>query len=436
MRLGGTQRRPGSGAGLVGLLALTIAYGPAGADPLPQIARGLVPPAGFAVTPWAAVPAPTSLAFGPGPGAGPDRLYVSSADGNIYVVDDLGGLGSVPTIFATGLSQPLGVVLDTAGTLYAADSFTDQFGLIWGRVRAFRDTNADGVADTDEVVVTGLPNGRHNTNGMAFGPDGLLYVTNGNRTDDGIECGPDLLGVDCPAPEVRLYSGSLLRIDPSRRNQILDDVSVVATGMRNVYDVAFRPSEPSVAYIPMNGPDDPAADDLLYRTDVGDAVTDDFKFPSCLYNPHTNPFTPQGLPDDHSGHGAGLTPQDNLNPAVIAQFGSCPVDTVKRPITTFGGHVSANGLAFAPGAFAPEYTGDLFVAEWGNLWGLEDGHVSGHKIMRVNLGSDGLPEGGQIGAEEFATGGLPLDLIFGGDGAMYVADMALGILRLARIPAA
>lgn len=408
---------------------LLIGLQGASAEPISPVGPG-IPPPGFVVAPWAAVPAPTSLAFGPD-----GSLYASSFDGHVYVMANLGPAGGPPAVFADGLSSPLGVLVDDDGTVFVADSHADSFGVTSGRVRAFRDTNGDGAADTDEVVVDGLPNGRHNTNGMAFGPDGMLYIANGNRTDDGLECGPDILGsgVACPLPEAQPYSGALLRVNPALRNQGLGAVTVVATGMRNIYDVAFRPGEPSMAYIPMNGPDDPAADDVLYRTDVLSAGVDDFDFPSCLYNQHLNPFMPDGTPDDHSVHGLNLTPQNNLNANVTNAFGACPVSTVPRPIATFGGHVSANGLAFAPSSFAPEFAGDVFVAEWGNLWGIEDGYLSGHKVVRVPLEPNGLPAPGEIHAEDFLSGALPIDLVFGPDGAMYVADMAGAILRVAKV---
>ena len=340
--------------------------------------------------------------------------------------------GKGRSVFAAGIEQPLGVVVGPDNKVYLTDKQTDGSGLAWGRVEVFTDTNGDKRVDLREEVVAGLPNGRHNTNGLAFGPDGMLYVTNGSRTDDGIECGPPPTPTHCGNPgEAQPLSGSLLRIDPNGRNQRPTAEMVVATGMRNIYDVAFWPNDRNVAYLPTNGPDDPAADDVLYASRVDDAEVDDMGFPSCLYGAHVN----GGAVDDHHSHGQSLEPGDNLNPAVIDRFGPCPVATVHRPVATFGGHVSADGLAFSHGSgFPASYGNDLFVAEWGNMWGAEDGHLVGHKVVRVNFRDDGTivrDHHGMPSVTEFATGGLPIDVAFGPDGAMYVADQGGGIHRIA-----
>ena len=143
----------------------------------------------------------------------------------------------------------------STGVAYVSDSHpsTTPGRVTDGRVWA---VSPGGAID---VVIDGLPNGRHNTNGMAV-HNGRLYITNGNSTDDGVAGGE---------PEVPPYSGSLLSVPLNGRGLGPADAIVHATGMRNVYDVAFRPGT-SEAWITMNGPDalEPFGEDLLLKTDV------------------------------------------------------------------------------------------------------------------------------------------------------------------------
>lgn len=418
-------------------------------------------PAGFGVGTFATTPGllPSSLTFGPD-----GRLYVAALqglnDGRILAFEDLGGIGGPPQIVAEGFGQLLGLTFGPDGTLYAADNDTTAFK---GSIEALRDANGDGVFETRRTVLQNIPNGRHQTNGMTFGPDGMLYVANGNATDDGIECGPQPTPLECPTPEVKPWTGAILRVDPAWQNVDLragvrvdedrtaaadgmDDESVlVSPGYRNIYDIDFWPGDPSILYTPMNGSDNPSSNETLFRTDVDDArvvgqdalgnpvqgpVIDDAGFPSCLYGPHPNQF-PVPQVEGHE-HPEDFTPYDNPNTAVTAKFGTCPKDEVIRPLMFFSeGHNGTSGLAFERGSNFPErYDGDLFVAEWGSLWNLNGGKVTGHKIIHVDID----PETGLVERKrEFMTGVLPMDLTFGPDGSMFVADMQGFIYRVENV---
>ena len=400
-------------------------------------------PVGFAVTHYAAVGGlTTSLAFGPDTrNLSRTRLYVARfSDSQVVVIDDTSGLGSAPTVFATGFRNPLGVLVASDGTVYVSDAEAARAGPFgtrqYGRVWRLRDTNSDGdatdVGDVKQVVLKDLPNGRHNTNGMAFGPDGMLYVTNGNSTDDGIDGGE---------PEVKPWSGSIVKIDPQATDVSLTTLTpvnaLVAQGMRNDFDIAFSPIDPTKLFVTTNGADDARenqtggegqledSDDLLYLTDIDDRrrtsrpssrfvpQIDDFGFPSCLYN-----VARQG----------NLLPYDSPNPQTIATFGACPKSTVPRPISTFGLHVSADGLEFQrTNAWGPDFRNDLFVAEFGNFFGDE---VVGHKVVRVELDATGTMVTGQ---SDFLSGGAPLDVTFDAAGNLYVADFAGEIFKVVKV---
>jgi glucose/arabinose dehydrogenase len=411
---------------LLGALSLLVGSMPVSTN----AAKPLLPEPGFTVVTYAQTGGtPSSLAFGKDTRKGADgqRLYVTdNAGGTVLAIDDVGGLGSQPAVFAEGFRGPLGVVAAKDGSVYVADAEEAREGPFgfrsYGRVWRVVDKDGDGVADKKYVVLKDLPNGRHNTNGMAFGPEGLLYVTNGNSTDDGLEGGES---------EVHPWSGSLVRVDPKARNVSLIDLpkrkTLVATGWRNVYDVAFSPVDESLAFVPHNGVDDarqgstgenPAdpdledSDDLLFITDTDDRKREDFGFPSCLHN-----LSEKG----------SLKPYENPNPEVIDKFGPCAIKSTPRPASSFGLHTSSDGLAFqTTRSWGPDYRNDLFVAEWGNLFG----PPAGHDVVRVQMDKTGRKV---VSQSVFMELDLPLDLTFDKSGAMYVADFSGGIFKIDQI---
>ena len=83
-----------------------------------------------------------------------------------------------------------------------------------------RDGDGDGRADEEQVIISGLPNRVHQNNGLAFGPDGKLYFTNGSTCNL------------CHEKDER--SATILR-----SNLDGSGLEVYALGLRNPYDLAF-----------------------------------------------------------------------------------------------------------------------------------------------------------------------------------------------------
>lgn len=374
---------------------------------------------GFALAPLSPVPVATAIAFGPGDGDGPD-LYATALAGDVVRVSLLwtaaGPVAEGVSTYESGFSQPLGLVFD-GDVLYVADSVEGaESGRLDGRVTRVEDGERT-------VVVSGLPNGRHNTNNLRFGPDGRLYIANGNPNDNG-QLGGEV--------DVFPYSGAILSVDvdevaasPATLRWKTDDgapiaaedipshplnadfaakVRVLAWGFRNVYDVAFSPA--GDAYTATNGADEPSSQDLLYRLTPGV----DYGYPFC-YN--------EGEP---GATGAGVTVVPN---PVFADAARC--EGVPAATALLGWHICATGLDFptdGANAFPEAYRSSVYVAECGPFFpepaekGLST-HDTGHKVARVALG----PDGEAIEVRDFVTGlALPTDVLFGPDGAMYIAD--------------
>lgn len=320
----------------------------------------------------ASVPTPTAIAVRNG------TVYVTSyAAGTVSAFTILPGGALAPgTPYASGFDSPLGLAFAPEGTLYVADSHDGparRLGRVWA-------VKPDG---GKTVVIDGLPNGRHNTNNLAVHA-GRLYVTNGNSTDDGIK------GGDPEAP----LSGTLLSyklpVTPKTKP------TVEARGLRNVYDVAFRPGTHE-AWFPTNGPDAmaPLGEDLLHRTDVRKSAAD-YGFPACVYGSDPN------------------APKQSLT------YRAKACRPAARPVLSLGLHVSANGVAFGPGG---AWGNDLYVA----MYGSNEPSAQGHKVVRVPVtatGAAGTPR-------DVVTSPSPLDLAFGPDG-LYVADFATGTITLIR----
>ena len=99
----------------------------------------------------------------------------------------------------------------------------------------FEDTNGDGVADKQEVLVTGLTTdqitlrgGDHTTNGVRMGIDGWLYIGVG---DYGIK---EATGKD--GRKITLRGGGIVRVRPDGT-----DLEFYCTGLRNPFDIAIDP---------------------------------------------------------------------------------------------------------------------------------------------------------------------------------------------------
>lgn len=308
---------------------------------------------GFSLLKFADIPRPTAFAFDPG-----GRMYITSQDGNIYLVTDENkdGRADASSIFASGYVFPLGIVVHGAtGDVYVSHQ---------GVISVLSDVNGDNRADAERILAGDLPFGLHQNDNLEFGPDGLLYVGIGSTCDACDDTNP--------------FAAAILRF-----NIETGEREIFATGLRNPFDIAFHP-ETGELFATDNGRDDLGMDapfeELNHIVQGGD-----YGYPNC-WNDGSQPGCENSIP----------------------------------AVAFFEAHSSADGLDFYNGQRFPiEYRGNAFVSIFGS-W-LKSGVQTGIQRVVLSLNGNTYT-GETSWFVRFPQGVMPLPVLFGPDDALYVGD--------------
>ena len=313
-------------------------------------AEGIRVPAGFSANLYSrGLGTTTAMAFGPD-----GRLYLLTGGGALEVV---ASPGAGPQILVSGLPTALGL----------AWRGNDLFLSVRGSIRHYT-LNGSSLSGGG-VVVSGLPNNRHQNDWILLMPNGDFLLGVGSTCDVCNESNPK--------------SAAVLRFHGD-----WSYAGVVVRGSRNPYGLALRPSTGD-AYVTINGQDNlgtQPADHLLRVADGEDAG-----WPRCW------PAYPDGSLHGNCG---GVTP----------------------PIAVFTPHSSSDGIAFYDGTeFGADYAENAFVTQWG----ANVGGPVGRRVERVVLSGSGPTEHGQV--TDFATGfSHPLAITMAPDGGLLVGDYGTG----------
>jgi hypothetical protein len=412
---------------------------------------------------------------------GPDgKLYAATLQGDIlrYDVNGANGtLGNRQRIgmirSAEGLRAIIGLAWDPAASannliLWVSHNgpYVPQDAADWtGKIARMTDKNKDGLLDSYVNVVENLPHSYkdHMNNGLAFGPDGKLYLSNGSNT---------AMGAADPAwgnrPE-RLLSAAILQLDAqalagrsSPLNVKTEDggsynpsapgapVKLYATGVRNAYDLIwhsngqlYAPTNGSAAggnvpAIPSRLPSacDTRIDGKAYTGPKGKPgingvaqVQKDwlFRIEAGGYYGHPNPLRCEwilngGNPKSGSGN-------DGPTEVYVYPGGTQPDPNFRGADYDFGLNSSPNGSTeYRSNTFGGALKGRLLVTRYSlpdDIIVLTPGSVANpgstnHNIVKAEAGLPGL------------TGFYnPIDVVENPQtGALYVAELGLNALTL------
>ncbi|MCH2132931.1 MAG: DUF1080 domain-containing protein [Phycisphaerales bacterium] len=313
------------------------------------------------------------------------RLIVSSQYGKMYRLTLPGPGGSdvqvEPIDLEIGAAQGL---LYTNGALYAMVTRKGEDG---GGIWRLRDTTGDDQYDSMEHLAAWGAGNEHGNHAMVLGPDGLIYVIQGNLTPLPPDINPrsafrnwaedDLLprlwDANGHAVGVMTPGGVVMRTDPEATQ-----FEIVAGGLRNAYDLAFN--------------------------DTGDLFTWDSDMEWDLGTPWYRP--PRALHVTSGGEfgwRGGTAKWPDWYPDSLPTMALMPQG-------------SPTGMVFGGDSSFPEpWKSALFLADW--TYG---------RVFVVHLEEDGA---GWTGQEEIFAAGRPFnvsDMAFGPDGHLYLVTGGRG----------
>ena len=310
-------------------------------------------------------------------------LYVTRrAQGDVLALRDEDGDGQAdgePITAAAGLTAVHGILIQ-GEQVYLAMPTTVTVGTLQG----------DGTIGDLQPFVTGLPEaGQHGNRTIAFGPDGLFYVSVGSLCNACTNLDPE--------------TATILQVQPDGTRTIF------GAGLRNTIGWGWHPATGEMWGMDhgsdWRGDDQPPEE--LNRLEAGS----NYGWPYCYADQQIDPYIP--------GNPPGMTKAEFCAQSVA-------------PVLTYQAHSAPIGMVFYTGEqFPADYQNDAFVAMRGS-WNRQE--PVGYKIVHVDFDDAGQPVAindfvtGWLLADEVAQFGRVAGLLVTQDGSLLIAEDNNGII--------
>ena len=316
---------------------------------------------------------PRMMQLGPG-----GELYITRRDaGDVLMLKDNNGdhkFDDIKTVVAE-FKGVHGIAMKD-GWLYLCNN---------NELRRYK-MNPDGTLTNKEMLFKDMPSaGQHPNRTMAFGPDGMLYISIGTLCNDCKESDPE--------------AATMVQVDPLTWKR-----TIYASGLRNTIGFDFHPQT-----------------GLMWGADNGgDAKGDDW--PPEEIN-QIKKWGNYGYPFAYAKREVDRTRED---PA-----GNSKDEWVKNTepsVLELQAHMAPIAFQFFPTGSPANFSGDALVCLHGS-WNRSK--PVGFKVQRIDF-VDGKP----VGATDFLTGflkgktrfGRPAGLAINDQGVVYISDDANGVL--------
>jgi glucose/arabinose dehydrogenase len=235
----------------------------------------------------------------------------------------------------------------------------------------------------------------HGIGHMAFGPDGLLYVGSGSRTDANETGNNPRYSREGETP----LTAGLWRLNPKAD---VPEVEVYARGLRNIFGFCWN--DRGELFAVDNGPDADAPEEMNL-IEQGRHYGFPYRFSDWTNKPYPHtPDAPEGL---------------NFT-LPIANYGPAAGGSADKPLFTFDAHSSPAGIVYF-GTQAPERLRDSFVVvRFGNM--IRTPKDVGFDLLQVRLkkNTNGIYEARM--ETLLAPLARPLDVYTTADGRIYIAE--------------